>query len=77
MAEQKLDTKWWVSVIIQIIVYVVAVMVAYGNLDKRLVTVEIKQETKVDGERLEKQLNQVKQDILNEMKKEFNELKKR
>ena len=75
MAESKLDTKWWVNIIIQIVVYVVAVMVAYGTLDKRLTTVEVKQEAKVDGERLERQLNQVKDDIIKEMKKELEELK--
>lgn len=74
------DSKWWTSLLIQIAIYiistVIAVMTAYGSLDKRLTTVEVKQESKVDGERLERQLNIVKNDIIKEMKAELEKLKK-
>ena len=75
MAESKLDTKWWVNIIIQIVVYVVAVMVAYGTLDKRVTILETKQERKVDGEELQKQLKKWKDEIVLEVKEAIKEVK--
>lgn len=47
---------------------IVVSLLFFGNADKRLTIVETKLEQKVDGEKLQVQLKQWKEEIINEIK---------
>ncbi len=61
--------KWSISTLIQIILIVVSIVLAYGTLDKRITVIGAEQQRKVDGEELHKQLKQWKNEIINEIQR--------
>ena len=60
--------RWIIAVAINVIIMVVAIMTAYGSLDKRVTILEVKQEKKIDGVLLEQKLNEWKKEIVHEIK---------
>jgi len=70
-------TRWLIAIFINVLIIVASIIMAYGNLDKRLVVVETRQEQKVDGERMQMLLKVWKDEIIKEIKTELKNLEKR
>lgn len=60
--------RWGILLVVNIILIVSSILMAYGSLDKRVTVLETKQEAKIDGETLQIQLKLWKNEIISEIK---------
>ena len=75
MAIENKKTLDWIKFVIYIITLIVAVTLAYGQIDRRVTILEVKQEKKVDGEELQLKLKQWKNEIVVEIRNEIKNLR--
>ncbi|MBK7979250.1 MAG: hypothetical protein IPK06_04405 [Ignavibacteriae bacterium] len=68
--------RWVILLVINVMIIVSSVILAYGSLDKRVTVLETRQEKNIDGEELQKQLKAWKNEIIEQMKEEISRLQK-
>lgn len=60
--------RGWLRDVIYIIILIISVIMAYGMLDKRITVVETEQKYKISRQELYNKLDELKKDLLDEIK---------
>lgn len=68
--------RWAILLVLNVMIIVSSVILAYGSIDKRVTVLETRQEKNIDGEELQKQLKAWKNEIIEQMKEEISRLQK-